>query len=208
MSYPCFKLPDDKRAFEHWTAMNTSILSSEFPSSPVCKCWLCELIYDRVRRGTKLLLETLLISNKALLNGSDIASLGMGRISTKCARACLHGKDDREAFSTTMKRMFPGLSLAPLVMEGNYMFAPIIDNGGHSLISLLSRFYNEFTMTKGDELEGEDKAGRIPFYARLRFICLSFHLSQTYLLTSDAVWQMWTDTLCQNSITSLFNVSQ
>jgi len=163
---------------------------------------MCQLIGNRVMKGSKLLLETLLASNRALVKDSDIASLGKGRILMQCARAYLTAKDDKQAFISIMAELFPGLSIADLVVEKNYMFAPVIANGGHSLISLLGRFYRDLMVHRTCE---ERNGPRLPYYARLRFLCLCFHLSQSYLLTADVVWQMWTDTLCMNSITSMFN---
>ena len=199
--YPTFKLAVDERAFAHWVSRSFAAVEEQTS----CSCELCETITQRVQMGVKILVETLLTSNKALVKDSDIASLVMGRMSYRCARACLDAADDEGSFDSLLVTEFPGLELGDLVVKNNFMFGPIIANGGHSLISLVGRFYRGLTGTK--PTPEDERIGGLGFYPRLRFLCLCFHLCQTYLLTADSSWQMWTDTLSSNSITSMLNIT-
>jgi len=198
--YPSFKLPVDERAFAHWVSRSSAGLVEQTS----CSCELCGILTQRVHRCVKILVETLLTANKALVKESDITSLVLGRISYRCARACLDAADDEGSFKSLLVTEFPGLELDDLIVKNNFMFGPIIANGGHSLLSLVGRFYRNLTGSR--PTPEDERIGGLPFYPRLRFLCLCFHFSQTYLMTADSSWQMWTDTLCSNSITSMLNI--
>jgi hypothetical protein len=169
-------------------------------SADTARCELCDRIIYYVKRGTRILLENLFESNLALIEGSDVAAIGLGRMTVARARRCLR---DRHTVSLTtlMAADFPGLleTFHPKMRQRAEICAPIMGEGGNTLYVMLSLLYRDTFIDRSTS--GRRRLGTMSI---VRFILLCFHLSHAYLLTSDSVFQMWSGALRIDAITTLF----
>ena len=196
-SYPQFTSPVYEEFFAHWLKKGQRLCDASTK-----KCVACLTIRYMLNRGTSVLLETLLESIISLVHGSNVASIGIGRMTLRRARLCFSAKK-RISLVDVLSDDFPGMCGAPGTNLTNKTLvdaeicAPILTDGGNELYVTLGEIYRSI-------LRQDAVAVTSTNLRKCRYLLLCFHLSQAYRMTADSVFQMWGATLWINVVATLY----
>lgn len=167
---------------------------------------MCRNVRDNLTFATGLLIEGIYDSYHKFTAGSNIVSINMGRMTKAKARQILHetpfvAKTSIDASNILNDRLkesiaidFPGVFVEGLSKYAG-AYTPIMGKGGNSLYHTLSILYKTAIGLQSDRI--------VSNIAVTDFCLLCFHLNGQYLLTANAVTQLWSGALRNNSIATL-----
>ena len=175
--------------------------------TPSSECMMCLCVMENLRFGTGLLIEALYDGHHAFTAGSNIVAINTGSMTKAKARAilnstaALHPTDrarSKARLEEALRRDFPGVRVDGLSADYSGAYAPLMGRGGNSLYHTLSVLYR-----KAVGVGERTSEARTSDAAVVDFCLLCFHLNGQYLLTANAVIDLWSGALETNTVLTL-----